>query len=148
MLELFESAFGPLPAAFKIIYLFVAAIVLVSISVYCLIQQSDTTASMAARAQYLLFTFLLILSPNYPWYFVVLVPLGCLAPWSPALCLTLLSAILYGAPPIAGDPSNILIHSLLYGAAIAALIFDLCRRFRSREISKNHAADAASAQKK
>ena len=96
VLELFERAFGPLPAAFKIIYLSVGAIVLVSISVYCLIQQSDTAASMAARAQYLLFTFLLILSPNYPWYFVVLVPLGCLAPWSPALCLTLLSAILYG----------------------------------------------------
>ena len=71
-----------------------------------------------------------MLSPNYPWYFLVLVPLGCLQPWWPALVLTLLGFVLYAAPPIDGHPRTFVVQTILWGCVIAALAIDLYWRFR------------------
>ena len=71
-----------------------------------------------------------MLSPNYPWYFLVLVPLGCLRPWPPALTLTLLSFLLYAAPPIDGHPRTFIMQSVLWGCVVIAFAVDLYCRLR------------------
>jgi hypothetical protein len=50
---------------------------------------------------WLLAAFLMLASPHFPWYFVVLVPWLALRPSATAWVLTLASPLLYGSP--AGD---------------------------------------------
>lgn len=124
ILRLAAMLFGPLPASAAWIYLGVSALLLASLAIACIADPRCDAATSAMQAQRLIFAFLIVLSPNYPWYFVVLVPLGCLAPWMPARLLTLLSVILYAAPPIDADPRAVVVQSVLYGTVIAFLIYD------------------------
>ncbi len=89
-------------------------------------------ASTAMRAQVLVFAFLLVLSANYSWYFLVLVPLGCLAPWMPARALTLLGVVLHAAGPVDGYPRAVLVQSLLYGTVMIVVAWNLYTDRRRR----------------
>ena len=130
ILRLAAMLLGPLPAAAPWVYLGAGAVLLAGLAIACISDPRRDATTAARQAQILIFAFLIVLSPNYPWYFVVLVPLGCLAPWLPARVLTLLSGILYAAPPIDTDWRTALVQSILYGTVIAVLIFDAYTRRR------------------
>lgn len=130
ILRLAAMLLGPLPAAAPWVYLGAGVLLLAGLAIACISDPRRDAITAARQAQILIFAFLIVLSPNYPWYFVVLVPLGCLAPWLPACVLTLLSVILYAAPPIDADRHAVLVQSILYGTVIAVLIFDAYTRRR------------------
>jgi hypothetical protein len=61
--------------------------------------------------------FLFLTSPHFPWYLAWLLPLACLAPWTPALYLASTSFLLYLPVEFA------LVGSIAYGGfAILALV--------------------------
>jgi hypothetical protein len=120
----------PLPRAVTFAYLAVAATTLAGLALAFVADERRDTVTAARHAQVLLFAFLVLLSPNYPWYFLVLVPLGCLSPWMPAQLTTVLAVILYAAPPRDAELQAVLVQSILYGTAMAALAFNLYTRDR------------------
>lgn len=125
VLQALAQVFGPLPRWTTLAYLTLGAIVLSALSFACIKEPRTDPATTAMRAQVLVFAFLLVLSANYSWYFLVLVPLGCLAPWMPARALTLLGVVLHAAGPVDGYPRAVLIQSLLYGTVMIAVAWNL-----------------------
>lgn len=132
-LSLSTLAFGPLPSAAVWLYLTMGGMLLAGLAIAYISDRRRDAVTAARQAEVLLFAFLIVLSPNYPWYFLVLVPLGCFAPWMPALLLTLLCFLLYAAPPIDADPRTVLAQSAVYASVIAVLIYDLYNRRRVLE---------------
>jgi hypothetical protein len=128
VLRLLAMVFGPLPEAATVAYLVVGVAVMIGLAVVFVRDRPVDGVTAARQAQVLIFAFLLVLSPNYPWYFLALVPLGCLAPWLPARVLTLLAIILYAAPPLDVDGRAVLVQSLLHASVMAALVVDLYNR--------------------
>lgn len=125
LLQALTQMFGPLPKWTAIAYLTLGGIVLAMLSFACVNEPRTDPATTAMRAQVLVFAFLLVLSANYSWYFLVLVPLGCLAPWMPARALTLLGVVLHAAGPVDGYPRAVLVQSLLYGTVMIAVAWSL-----------------------
>src|SRR5690606_18799574 len=73
LLWLLQQATGPLPHA-TAVYLAASAVVLVALAL-AVGFRSDRSAEASLRAAgWLLTAFLVLISPNYPWYFLVLVP--------------------------------------------------------------------------
>lgn len=130
LLALLGRLLGPLPGFAYPAYLALAAVVLGGLALAVVRNPRRDLATVTRHALWLLFAFLLLLSPNYPWYFLVLVPLGCLAPWPPATALTLTAVVLYTAPPIDGTPETFLAQSALHAVVAVALGADLYRRRR------------------
>lgn len=139
LLALLEHLIGSLPAGATIVYLIASAALLAVLALGCIVERNTDVVVTAFNSQILLLAALLILSPNYPWYFLILVPLGCLRPWLPAQVLTLLSFVLYAAPPIDSFPRTFLVQSVLYGGTTAALLFDLGGRIYRAHIARNSA---------
>jgi hypothetical protein len=85
---------------------------------------------------WLLIAFLVLSSPHYPWYFLVLVPFLALSPTATAWVLTTGSVLLYYAfddPAMPSYEARIIAFTL---AVLAALAFDLWRaRNRSSSIA-------------
>jgi hypothetical protein len=137
LLQLLSRLFGPLPAWAAAFYLALGALALIVLAIACVREPRRDAETTARQAQVLLLVFLLVLSPNYAWYFLVLVPLGSIAPWTPARVLTLLGIVLHGAGPVDGYPRTVLIHALLYGFVMSSLLWDLyIRRNRRLQMLK------------
>lgn len=127
LLALLERLGGSLPPFAHAAYLLAALSVLGGLALACVRDRRRDLATLARQVQLLLFTFLLLLSPNYPWYFLVLVPLSCLVPWSPVAALTLAAIVLYAAPPIDGRAETLAAQAALHAVVAAALVFELYR---------------------
>ena len=128
LLRLLALFIQPLPTVVTWIYLIVCGALLAGLAATFAASDRFDIAITARQAQVLILAFLLVLSPNYSWYFIVLVPLGCLSPWLPARVFTLLSVVLYAAPPLDLDPWTATVQSALYGSVMAALVVDLYNR--------------------
>ena len=115
----------PLPQAAPFTYIAAAAVMLTGLALAFVADERRDTVTAARQAQMMLLTFLVLLSPNYPWYFLALVPLGCLSPWMPARLTTISCVVLYAAPPRDAELQAVLVQSILYGIVIMTLAFDL-----------------------
>jgi hypothetical protein len=88
--------------------------------------RTDRTAQASMRAaSWLLIAFLVLISPNYPWYFLVLVPFLALAPSATAWVMTSAGVLFYDVVP--GDvlPAYEVRITVFTGAVLAALAHDL-----------------------
>lgn len=93
--------------------------------------RSDRTAQASMRAaSWLLIAFLVLISPNYPWYFLVLVPFLALAPSATAWVLTSAGVLFYDVVP--GDvlPAYEVRITVFTVAVLAALAHDLWGEWR------------------
>jgi hypothetical protein len=93
--------------------------------------RSDRTALASMRAaSWLLIAFLVLISPNYPWYFLVLVPFLALAPSATAWALTSVGVLFYDVVP--GDvlPTYEVRITVFTLAGLAALAHDLWGEWR------------------
>lgn len=93
--------------------------------------RSDRTAQASMRAaSWLLIAFLVLVSPNYPWYFLVLVPFLALAPSATAWVLTSAGVLFYDVVP--GDvlPAYEVRITVFTVAVLAALAHDLWGEWR------------------
>ncbi len=132
LLDVLSRIVGPLPAAAAVVYLAFGGTLMAGLAIAFVRDRRRNVAVAAMQAQLLLFVFLIVLSPNYPWYFLVLVPLGCLSPFLPARLLTLLSVILYAAGPVDGDPRTVVVQSILYGTVMIAVGWEMYTSLRRR----------------
>lgn len=75
-------------------YLAAAALVLAALAVAAYLRQREGRDTLGAAAA-LIFTFLVLLSPHYPWYFLLAITFFCFVPYPPMLYLTTASFLLY-----------------------------------------------------
>ena len=131
---------GPLVHG-KWLYLAAAIAVLGIMAVRAGFRADRTPKATIAALAWLLFAFLFLLSPDYPWYFVVLVPFLALTPFIAPWILTVGAFILYDA-----IDNDIVLpvqtrELLLYGGTLIGLAADL---WRGRERGKASPREALS----
>jgi hypothetical protein len=98
LLWLLQQLTGPLRYGW-VAYL-ASALLGLSILALAIALRPDRTAQASMhRASWMLTAFLVLISPNYPWYFLVLVPFLALAPSATAWVLTSTSVLFYNVVP-------------------------------------------------
>ena len=135
LLWLLEWVLGPLPGYLRTIYVAAAALIMLVLALKVGLR-SDRSAQGALDAlRWLLVAFLILASPHYPWYFLVLVPFLVLSPSASAWVLTLGGVLLYDV--IGGDvlPSYNVRLSLFTLATFAAVAFDIVHERRAAGLS-------------
>jgi alpha-1,6-mannosyltransferase len=129
LLWLLQQATGPLRHA-TAAYL-VLALVALGILALAIGFRSDRTAQASMRsASWMLIAFLVLVSPNYPWYFLVLVPFLALSPSVAAWVLTSASVLFYDVVPGDALPSYEARIAVFTLAVLAALVHDLRGEWR------------------
>jgi alpha-1,6-mannosyltransferase len=127
LLSLLQQATGPLPYA-TAFYLATAAIVLGALALAVGFRADRSPQATLRAAAWLLTTFLVLVSPNYPWYFLALVPFLALAPSASAWVLTSASVLFYGD----AWPTYEFRIGVFTMAVLAALAYDLWTDRRKR----------------
>jgi alpha-1,6-mannosyltransferase len=107
------------------LYLPSAAAVLGLMALRAAFRTDRTPKATISALAWLLFTFLFLLSPDYPWYFVVLVPFLALTPFVAAWILTVGAFVLHDVIDNDIIPNLQTRELLLYGGTIVGLALDL-----------------------
>ncbi len=129
LLWLLEQVTGPIPSG-STIYIAISALVLAALAI-AVGFRSDRSEPASLRAlSWLLITFLVLFSPHYPWYFLVLVPFLALHSTATAWVLTTAGVLFYDLEPSRVLPTyevRITVFSLM---TLAALAWDLRAELR------------------
>jgi len=134
VLDLFGRAV-PLPVT---AYLAATGTVMAGLAIGALRRPADPLASLP-WATTLGTAAMLFASPHYPWYFVWLVALLCVAPWWPAFWPTLTSVLLYWEPETGHIP--LWVGGVIYGGLVLTGCIDIAWRFvRPRRPGEQHAS--------
>jgi len=129
LLWLVQQATGPLRYG-RAAYLAMALTVLGAAALRVAFR-SDRGAQASMRATgWMLIAFLVLISPNYPWYFLVLVPFLALAPSATAWVLTSVSVLFYDVVPDDVLPAYEVRIAAFTLAVLAALAHDLWGEWR------------------
>jgi len=124
LLWLAQLVTGPLRHG-AAIYLVASALVLGALAL-AVGFRSDRSAQASLRAaSWLLIAFLVLISPNYPWYFLVLVPFLALSPSATAWVLTSAGVLFYDVVPNDSLPAYEVRIAVFTLAVLAALAHDL-----------------------
>ncbi len=129
LLWLLQSVTGSIPHAVQV-YLAASAVALAALSLAIGLRRNRSEQAAIRSLGWLLIAFLILSSPHYPWYFLVLVPFLALSPSATAWVLTIGSTLIYG-----GLPSYDAGIALFTAATLAALAFDVWREFKSPMLS-------------
>jgi hypothetical protein len=129
LLWLAQLAIGPLPHA-TAVYLAATALVLGALALAVGFRADRSGPASVRAACWLLTAFLVLVSPNYPWYFLVLVPFLALAPSATAWVLTSASVLFYNTVPDDVLPAYEVRIGVFTVAVLAALAHDLWREWR------------------
>jgi hypothetical protein len=130
LVALAQTLFGKLPALTAIYMAFAAAIMIVLALRMAFGLQQETPRETLTRIILLLTAGLTLMSPNYAWYFLALVPLIPLGAGAPAWALTLGAFALYR--PIFLPHNDLFWKSLATLPFLVALAFALRGRFVAR----------------
>ena len=134
-LWLLEQVTGPVRGA-VVAYMAVVALILVGLSLAIAFRRDRSELTAMACLRWLLVVFLVLVSPHYPWYFLVLVPFLALSPSATAWVLTLGCTLIYDSIGGVGWPG----YSMRTGAfllmTLAALAYDLWGKPRSTSASR------------
>jgi hypothetical protein len=101
LLALLEVLTGELPYAAPI-YVTLGCLTLFVIALASALRRDRSLAATVHALNLLLIAFLVLSSPHYPWYFLVLVPMLALDPTATAWVLTVASVLFYDAVPEVG----------------------------------------------
>ncbi len=123
-LWLLQQATGPLPHA-TAVYLAAAAVVLGAMALAASFRADRSAQASLRAAAWLLAAFLVLVSPNYPWYFLVLVPFLALAPSATAWVMTGAGVLFYDVVPGDTLPAYEARIAAFTLAVLAALAHDL-----------------------
>ena len=122
-LWLMERFTGPVPGAVRV-YVVVAAVIMIALAIAVALRRDRSAPTTVACLNWLLVVFLVLVSPHYPWYFLVLVPLLAVHPSATAWVLTLACPILYDSVDGAGWPGYDARIAAFMLATVAALAHD------------------------
>jgi alpha-1,6-mannosyltransferase len=120
----------PLAGVSAAFYVGAAAALLAALAVFVVFRDRSADHGIAGAAL-LATTFMVLLTPHYPWYFAWLVAFACLVPWVSVLWLTAASFLLYLAPVgshIVNDRHRLMVESALYAPFAALVVLDFVRR--------------------
>ena len=129
LLWLVEQIAGPVPHG-GTLYIGFAALVLIGLALAVGFRADRSEEASLRALNWLLIAFLVLSSPHYPWYFLVLVPFLVLAPSLTAWVLTLGGVLFYDALSHDSLPSYEARIALFTLATLAALAHDLWNRRR------------------
>jgi hypothetical protein len=115
-LVVWRALFGPSPGDAGV-YRALSSLILAALALRAGFRQDRTPAATLADINRLLLVFLVLLSPDYPWYFLVAVPFLALVGGAPGWALTVGGFMLYDV--VTGDPQ---IHFLVRDAAFNGLV--------------------------
>lgn len=134
VLWLIERITGHLPSAS--IYVALAAGIMLCLAIAVAFRSDRSPRASIACLSWLLVVFLILVSPHYPWYFLVLVPLLAIHPLAAAWVLTLASPLLYDDIGGMGWPGNDVRVAAFMLLTLAALAHDVWRlRRKSLELA-------------
>jgi len=129
VLWLLERFTGPMQRA-GAIYAIFAAVALIAVAIAVAFRKDRSDRASITALGWLLVSFLILFSPHYPWYFLVLVPFLAIAPSATAWVLTIACPLLYDSIPDAGWPAYDTRIALFLQATVAALAYDAWRLHR------------------
>jgi hypothetical protein len=124
LLWLVEQVTGPLPYG-GTLYIGLAAFTLIGLALAVGFRSDRSEEASMRSLAWLLIAFLVLSSPHYPWYFLVLVPFLALAPSVTAWVLTLGGVLFYDALNNDVLPSYETRITVFTLATLAALTHDL-----------------------
>ena len=131
-LWLMERFTGPVPGAARA-YVAIAALVIVCLSIAVAFRKDRSPQTSVASLSWLLVIFLVVVSPHYPWYFLVLAALLVIRPSATAWVLTLASPLLYDVVGGSMWPSYDVRIGAFTLATVAALALDARSLWRKSE---------------
>ncbi len=123
-LWLLEQVTGPVPGA-AVAYMAAVALILGALAIAVAFRKDRSEQTAIACLRWLLVVFLVLVSPHYPWYFLVLVPFLALSPSATAWVLTLGCTLLYDSVGGVGWPDYGVRIGVFLLMTVAALAYDL-----------------------
>jgi hypothetical protein len=124
LLWLVEQIAGPVPHG-GTLYIGFAALALIALALAVGFRSDRSEEASIRSLSWLLIAFLVLSSPHYPWYFLVLVPFLVLAPFLTAWVLTLGGVLFYDVLSSDALPSYETRITVFTLATLAALAHDL-----------------------
>lgn len=119
--------FGSQDLALKV-YLGCAALVLIGLALAAAFRRDRGEESSLRALRWLLVAFLVLSSPHYPWYFLVLAPFAALSPSAAVAVLLSASVLLYDViPQDPTVPSHDVRTHLFTLLTVAAIAYDIWR---------------------
>jgi hypothetical protein len=117
------------------VFLILAAACLISVGVWQLVKIKRDAADVARGALILAGTYLLLTTPRYAWYYILLVPFLCIAPSTGWLYLTCASVLLYLVwyTPLVYPGISGWLGASIYVPTLAWLIWERIRDSRTTE---------------
>jgi alpha-1,6-mannosyltransferase len=122
---LLEQVTGPLPSLVGGLYVGAAALVLASLALAVGFRVDRSEGTAIRSLNWLLIAFLVLSTPHYPWYFLVLAPFLALAPTATAWTLTTASVLLHYVVPGSLVPGYGTRFATFTLATLVALAYDL-----------------------
>jgi hypothetical protein len=129
ILWLMERFAGHVPAAAGV-YVVLAVAVMIGLAIAVAFRKDRSPRATLAWLNWLLIVFLILVSPHYPWYFLVLVPLIVIHPLATAWVLTLACPILYDSVEGGGWPGYDARIAAFTLATLAAIAYDARKLLR------------------
>ncbi|MBV9965933.1 MAG: DUF2029 domain-containing protein [Alphaproteobacteria bacterium] len=106
----------------------IGAAVILAIMAAATVLRRDTTRPPVAGAMLLATTFMVLVSPHYPWYFAWLIVFACFIRSAALLWLTTACLLLYLVPVgshFVRDEHRLMIESIIYGPFAVLAVIDL-----------------------
>ena len=113
---------GPFHGDF-VIYLAISALIIGAMALRAADREPRTSGTALADVNRLLLVFLLLLSPNYPWYFLALTPFVALVGGAPVWAATLGALLLQEEVAWDAQTPILIRKSILYGMVLAACAY-------------------------
>ena len=128
-LAVWRQIVGVLPGDFAI-YVVAFVLIMATLGIVAARREPRTAATSLADINRLLLAFLFLVSPNYPWYFLVATPFVALVGGAPVWSMTVAAVLVQDE--VSWDPyAPVLIRkSILYGVFLAACAWETWRSWR------------------
>ncbi|CAH0221672.1 glycosyltransferase 87 family protein [Roseomonas sp. CECT 9278] len=126
MVSLLKAQFGPLRLATPI-YLAIAAGIVGALALRVALHPDRTPEAVLTRLGWAVFAFVFLLSPDYPWYWLIMLPFVALTGFAPAWAATIACFVLYDVIDEGFEVEFLLRDTALHLVILATLPFALRR---------------------
>jgi alpha-1,6-mannosyltransferase len=138
-LDAWRELFGVVPHDVEV-YWFVALLIVGGMSLMAAHRAWRSEQTILADINKLLLAALLLISPNYPWYFLGLTPFVALTGGAPVWTVSIAAVLLQEEASWGGYVPILIRKSILYGAFMLACAFTIWQAWNARNKGKRHPA--------
>jgi hypothetical protein len=134
-----QALVGPLPFA-RAVYLVLAAATVAALALRVALHADRRPEAMLTRLCWALFAAIFLLSPDYPWYWLILLPFVALLGFAPGWAATIACFVLYDVIDEGFEVAFALRDTVLHLAILATLPVALRRRGTTDRLATQGAA--------